>query len=497
MKINSINNNSFINNRVVSSNKRNTTSDKSVQTNNQNTIVQTKNYNTVPVSFTGFFSILSNKHKTETKEDNEYGISYDQKLSKDLNRVMGADIPAKNLKNIISGEELRLILPQLSTQNFISSAQNQEAGIYGVDLDYITSYSYNGNDDLFDVLDNAAQYSNFYHKRTGKNFIFAITDNDTVEGITHALRYIGDNPDQFKHLSFVPGVKMSFAHKAPNSNIGYENSRMLIYGINPFSDNINSFVNGVKCVDGVDGILTKRQAMVYDFIKEASKLYKSFIYKIPEFTEQNAISLKKDFGQSDLYWRVREYISSKGDTEVNGFRMTPKEIYTFAEDIFAGMDTVYKGSDNKSPFSIIIGDEKEANILIKKLFDKYSTHYNPETRKIESAAETIYGNLIDCMAKENPKPIMALSAPYYFSHHFEKPGVKEFANVAGFMHVLQKKSNGMLVGFESVVPSYDLDKNLTTLDIENFNSYIKNNTNLVEVGGSFATRDTDELPFRG
>ena len=83
---------------------------------------------------------------------------------------------------------------------------------------------------------------------------------------------------------------------------------------------------------------------------------------------------------------------------------------------------------------------------------------------------------------------MALSAPFYFSHYFEESGSKTFEKVVKFIKELQENSNGMLLAFESVVPKYDLDSNLTPDIIKNFNNYMRNNTDLYEVGGSFAKR---------
>jgi len=452
----------------------------------QNDVFIKQNRTSKQISFSGFLSILG-RGKSAPADENNPSLSYAQRLQAGLKRISGRDIPAENFKNILDGNDLKKILPSLNIQNFVSSKKNQDAGIYSADLDYITSFSYNGIEDIFDVLNNAADYANRYHKKTGRNFLFSITDNDSISGMEHAVRYIAENPEKFQYLRFVPGVKMSFAHQAPNSNIGFENSRMLVYGINPFSQNL---------IDYTDDTLKRRRDMVYSFIQRAAELYKSYTYKSDEFAEQNGITLKKDLGQSNLYWRIREYLLSKEDAEMRGRELTPREINKFAEDIFAELDTVYKGSDDFHTTHLFIDNAyntEDAVVMIKKLFEEYSTHYNPKTGGVESAAENTYSALVNCLDREVQKPVMSLSAPYYLIHHFEKMGAEQFNNTAAFINLLIRLSKGMLIGFESAAPMYDLDRELTSEAVQNFNSQIKQKTGLYETGGSFATREKNEL----
>ena len=406
---------------------------------------------------------------------------------------MDCNIPAQNFNCIMTPDELREILPNLTQDNFLATTKNQDNGVYCVDLDYQTSFS-SGNENIFDILDNVAQYANKYYEKNGKDFIFAITDRDSIEGLQHALRIIGLNPEKFKHVKIVPGIKMSFAHEAPNSNIGYENSDMLIYGINPFSENI---------IDFVETTVQKRKNMTINFIRQVNELYPEFAYSVLEFAQQNRIKYKKGFCVSNLYWRAREYAETKGDTAIKGISMVPKEILAEAEEILNELDQVFLGS-NQGGFSAlgseIIKDE-EVNKSIKEVFSKYSTHYDDETGRVVSEAENLYDEMIDCLSKEPQKPVLAIAAPYYFSHYYEARDPHTFDKVVSFIENLQDKSNDMLLAFESVAPSYDIDSNLVTksgklLDkytgnhkINLFNDYIRNNTGLFEVGGSFANRN--------
>lgn len=460
------------------------------------TFYKTANTNEKNISFSGLFSKILGK-KTELPDSKfkagDIPSEFASELSSGIKRVMDCNIPAQNFNCIMTPDELREILPNLTQDNFLATTKNQDNGVYCVDLDYQTSFS-SGNENIFDILDNVAQYANKYYEKNGKDFIFAITDRDSIEGLQHALRIIGLNPEKFKHVKIVPGIKMSFAHEAPNSNIGYENSDMLIYGINPFSENI---------IDFVETTVQKRKNMTINFIKQVNELYPEFAYSVLEFAQQNRIKYKKGFCVSNLYWRAREYAETKGDTAIKGISMVPKEILAEAEEILNELDQVFLGS-NQGGFSAlgseIIKDE-EVNKSIKEVFSKYSTHYDDETGRVVSEAENLYDEMIDCLSKEPQKPVLAIAAPYYFSHYYETRDPHTFDKVVDFIENLQNKSNDMLLAFESVSPSYDIDSNLVTksgklLDkytgnhkVNLFNEYLRKNTGLFEVGGSFANRN--------
>lgn len=435
------------------------------------------------VSFSGLFSAFFKKEPTkryEGKEPTEFAKS----ISKGINKVFDTDIPASNFSSIMTPEELRELLPSLEKNNFIATKDNQDKGIYCIDLDYQTNFSAgSGKENVFDILDNVAEYANDYYAKTGKDFIFAITDRDCIEGIQHAIRIVGNDPEKFKHVKLLPGIKMSFAHQAPTSKIDYENSEMLIYGINPYSDNVINFV---------DNTLSKRKNMTLNFIKKVNTLYPEFAYNIIEFNKQNGIKYKRDYAVSNLYWRAREYAETKGDTEMKSTVMVPEKVLLEAENILDEIHEYISASDSYSAIgSHIIKENSDLNIDIKQIFDEYSTHYSDDEGKVISSAENLYRDMIECFSNEPSKPVLALSAPFYLSHYFEETNSKTFEKVVEFVKGLQEDSNGMLIAFESVVPMYDLDSNLTKDIIQNFNDYIKHNTNLYEVGGSFAKRNME------
>lgn len=444
-----------------------------------------KQQNSKQISFgKGLFSILFKKPEriddSQNSDSQEPVSEYAKAISSGIKTFMDKDIPAKNLKSIMTPDEFKELLPTLNQDNFMASRRNQESGVYCVDLDYHSSFS-NGQENIFDILDNVSDYANEYYAKTGKEFIFALTDRDSLDGVRHAIRIIGENPEKFKHMKLLPAIKMTYAHEAPKSKLKYENSEMLIYGINPFSTNLSNFV---------ETTITKRKAMVVNFIKQINKLYPEFAYNVIEFAKQNTLKYKKDFTVSNLYWRAREYAETKGDTAMKGISMVPEEVMSEAEDILNGLDKIYVGSDTNafSASGSQIIEDSELNKSIKGVFEKYSTHLDEEKGKVVSSAENLFDDMIDCLSLEPEKPVIALCAPFYLSHYYENKQATEFPHVIEFIKDLQDRSNGMLVAFESIVPSYDLDKSLSYDTVRNFNNYIKNHTELYEVGGSFAKR---------
>ena len=404
---------------------------------------------------------------------------YLQDISKGMYDVMGIKIPPENFSCVMHPDEFKEILPTLTSEEFISSRDNKSKGIYRADLDNQTGFSINTESEhIFDLMDSVAKYADTYNKKTGKKFIFAITDKDSLEGIQHALKVVGEEPEKFKNLRLVPAVKLTYAHEARTSQLKYENSDMLIYGINPFSKNLTSFI---------DNVIQSRKQMIVDFIKQAYKLYPEFTYRVMEFAQQNGIKYRKSYGISNLYWRTREYCETKGDTAIRSIELSPEKLGQEISEIQSNLSNVLTGSRSNARKIFgtnIIKDNGDINKKIKDVFDYYSTHYDENAEKVVSSAENVYGDMIDCLAKE--KPVLALADPYYLSHYNELHGATKFPNVVKFIKDIQSRSKGMLKAFETVAPGYSKDKALTDDEIKNFNDYIKMHTNLYEVGGSYS-----------
>ncbi|MBQ3641370.1 hypothetical protein II906_05550, partial [bacterium] len=251
--------------------------------------------------------ITSTDYKKETKAiSNEPASAFHNQLSEGIKKVFERNVPAQNLKNVMTPAEIREALPKLKRANFENSRENIENGIYCAELDYPSNYS-DGEECATEILDRIAPIADAYKEKTGNDFMFAIADRDNIGGIQHTIRVLGENPEKYKNIKLIPAVKLTFAHEAPKSRLTYENSEVIAYGINPFSDNLINFT---------DHIILKRREMMLGFIKDIYKLYPDFGYNITQFAEQNELKYFKDYGISNLYWRAREYAERTGDMQL-------------------------------------------------------------------------------------------------------------------------------------------------------------------------------------
>lgn len=440
-----------------------------------------------PITFgKGFLSSLINKFsgigsiENENFDNEDIGSSkFHKALSEGLKEFFELNIPAKNLTSIMTPEEFRELISTATEDNFIAKEKNLD-GTYFIDLDYESNFTKGGKENIFDIMDNVANFADKYYQHTGKKFVFALTDSDTLESLRHVIRIIGDEPEKFKNVRFVPAVKISYAHEAPNSDLNYENCNFLVYGINPFSDNLTSFM---------DNTIQKRKRMVIDFIRKVNQLYPEFAYTVKEFAKQNNLMYDRDFCVSNLYWRAREYAETKGETAMKSLKKIPENVISEAEDIISQLGEIYIGNNYgniEGPDSRIIKNS-ELNSTIKGVFEQYSTHIDKHGHLV-SSAENLFSDLISCLYSEPERPVIAYAAPYYLCHDFDKKEDTEkgqYPNTVKYMKEMKEKSRDMLVAFQSIVPMYALNKELSPETVKKFNQYVREHSDLFEVGGSF------------
>ena len=421
----------------------------------------------------------SNKIKYEPISTREPTV-FQTDISNGIKNTFCRDIPAQNFENIMSPNEFKELLPNLKEENFIFNESYNENTLYFIDLDYQTLFS-NGNSQIDVLLEKVEEHAKKYYEKTGKKFIFAITDKDNLHGVQHAVREIGQNPEKYQHFKLLPAVKYSYTHEAPTSNIGYENSELLVYGINPFSPNLTKFT---------DNIIEKRKGMMLNFIKEIDKLYPEFGFNILEFVEQNRLLYSKDYTVSNLYWRIREYAEGKGGNTIKGSKTDIDNAYKEVANILSCLGNSLFGQREMygdTCSNIQIKDD-ELNQSIREIFKKYSTHEG-EKGKLTSAAENTFEEIIECLSKEKDKPTIAFASPYYLSHYFEERNHDEkYENVVDYMKKTIKNSNGMITAFESVSPVYQNDIYVSKERIDRFNDTIRNNFDLYEIGGTLYSK---------
>lgn len=393
-------------------------------------------------------------------------------LSKGVKSFFEEEIPPQNFSGIIGADELKRVLPGCNIENFKMNFNFQDApNRYFIDLGEHSNFSDDKWVSVNSILNNAVTYANELYKQTGQKFILAIADKDILLGVKHVIRMLGENPGKYKNIKFVPAVKLTFAHEAKNSILGYENSSLLVFGINPFSENLTNLV---------EGIINGRKNMIANFINDVNTEYPEFLFSHEEFLIQNKLWETKDYNVSNFYWRTREYAEKKGEIATIYADYynpeTQKKIIDESDYILYGMSRTgdpdeYNKEYQPRPFET---PNEEVNNTIRNIFAKYATHYDEEKGKVVTFAENYYDDVIDTLAKEKEKPVLALSAPFYLSHYFnDDEEDKSYKNTMEFIRQLRNKSKGMLNAIEILAPVYNLDKELTEEKINDFNNAVR------------------------
>lgn len=406
------------------------------------------------------------------------------KMAEGIKKTFELNIPPQNFENIMSNEEFKKLLPTLKEENFTYNNDYSKNTLYKIDLDNQTIFS-SANGILEKKLEEIEEHAKKYYEKTGEKFIFSAADKDDLNGSRHIIRIIGENPEKFQHFKFLPATKLAFTHEAPESGIGFENSELLLYGINPFSENIEKLLN--KTIE-------KRKEMITNFVEEIDKYYPDFEFDTNEFSEQNDLLFNKSYTQSNLYWRIREYAEGKGGNALKKEGNDITNVYQQADDILNTLGLTLFGNEDLygTRSSNIDTKDEDFTQTIRRIFRKYSTHIDEETGKIVSAAENNLEEIMTCIKKEakEDRPIIAFASPYYLSHHYEKRGHDQsYKNVIDFMKKVIKASDGMIIAFESISPTYIKDEALPKERIDKFNETIRKNLNLYEVGGSFQAKE--------
>ena len=414
---------------------------------------------------------------------NKAPTEFQMELSKAVKTHFNVDIPPQNFENIMTPEEFKEILPTLKQENFIFDDKYEDNTLYNIDLNNTTIFSNKRSETIQDILSKVEEQAKKYYEKTGKKFVIAFTDKDNIYGVRQIIRIIGENPEKYEHFKLLPATKFSYTHEAPTSKIGFENSELLAYGINPFSENVTNFL---------DTLIEKRQEMARSFVAEIGELYPDFKYDVEEFTDSYGLQYRKDYTVSNLYWRAREYAENKGGNEIRSIKADSEKIYKDATSVIDNLALTVSMPDEVDS---IFGEEfdtndENLNKTIKEVFNKYATHED-ENGKIISPAESTFEELIDCLKQEKEKPVLAFASPYYLTHYFEEEDEpNSYENVLDFMQEEIEASEGMLSAFESLSPVYPQDKYLTVETIENFNKTIKDELNLYEFGGTFEIMGT-------
>ena len=163
------------------------------------------NMNTKKISFRSNTNSCDTFSKSSPKTNEDYLKKLASGLSKELNKPVSAD----SLSSIMTKEEILEELPKLSEQNYIATKENIENGMFQADLHSHSLHS-DGKASVQTILNDAADYADKLNAKTGKKFIFALTDHDKIDGVKEALKIIAENPEKYKNVRFIPAAELSF-----------------------------------------------------------------------------------------------------------------------------------------------------------------------------------------------------------------------------------------------------------------------------------------------
>ena len=375
-----------------------------------------------------------------------------KEVAASMSKAYHGKIPASSLSCLMSGDELLKELPKLSKSNYECTPQNMANGVFKVDLHSHSNYS-DGEGYVKNILEDAAEYADELYKKTKQKFIFALTDHDTVEGLKEALNIISYNPSRYKNLRFVPGIEVSFAHSAPKSNNECEMSELLVYGVNPYSENITKFLKNIK---------QKRIDMINIFIADAKKIYPLTNFSFDEFS--NCYDFKKYGNLMNIHWRVFHYTQTKhAVTCANSkFHSDINSQYKNIMQDFKGASVDTLKQNGKIPHNI---NDFHA---LDKLLKKYAPHF--ENGKLIASSENTFEEVIDAF-KDEKNVFMAFAHPGYFSNHVTNPSES--------LKYFTQNSQGLIKASESYHQAYrNMDKNI----IETLQKQTES-LNLLNLGG--------------
>ena len=372
-------------------------------------------------------------------------------LAVGVSAITGRKVNPFSLSCVMDKTEFVKEVSKLRGENYVYSPENIRKFGFLADFHMHTNHS-DGNISVGKLLDEISQYSQNLFKRTGKKFMFSITDHDSVEGVKEALVIISKNPEKFRFVKFIPGVELSFAHSSPKSKNPFEISEVLAYGIDPFK---------------FEGFCKKLQAKRTNMI---DKMLQDIQQALP-LTKFDKDELFKYFGLNpkilimNSHWPVFHYAQTKHALTIQASRkgVAPDILY---KDVMENI-----GSDHKNVWHLrqnrILDEDIDESYLIEDVRKSYAPHL--EDNEFVSFGENQFEDLISELSDHDA--VLSFAHPYFTAEKFHNP--KEILN--GFV----ESSEGLLQlseGFHQAYPSHvNMD------EVDKVNAYLDN---LIQIGGS-------------
>lgn len=396
--------------------------------------------------------------------------SYINDLAKDLSRELNKKITRKDLKSIVSNNEIVRLLSNLKEENFIDSVENLKDGTFIADLHSHTNYS-DGTISIKEFLDQAANYGNKLNKINGKKFIVALTDHDGVNGTKEALKIIAQEPEKYKNIKFIPGAEVGFVMPSAEESERYKRYKslvampeILVYGINPFSKKTEKFFND---------IYKKRKEQIKIAIQEAKNLHPDINYSIEEYTQ--FFNPQNKFCFLNQHWKIWNYLHTK--TQVANLAKEQGEnsekLYSEIAGLLRRDITPYSLNQHlitskkiKTPQDL---DSSISEMLTKKIFPTKVDDINVNTN-----FEIKYQDIVKFTKEENS--FMAFAHPGFTMQSFLE------SDIMNKLQFYIKNSKGRLKFIEKFHQAYPIGKEIEANELEQYNRLI-DELKLIQIGG--------------
>ena len=338
----------------------------------------------------------------------------------------------------------------LTAENYKAMPENIKKYTFSADLHSHTNHS-DGWGNVNDILNQAAEYADNLFKKTGRKFIFAITDHDRISGAKEALDIIKKNPNKYKNINFIPGVELSFAF---NSNGKVKSGELLVYLLEPDSPAANKLIiklneNRSKmidnCIEKLGTGFSRKDMENYFINKDGETFAYNLHYRLRNYAQIknriNKIAEEQKKNPQQLYKELMDgYVFNNRHRRVAKPYVSPE-----------GFDSYLKAS----------GIATKTNTVENKIEDICKEFY-PKIKdgKVISNTENSFERIIEIL-KDDKTVVLGFAHPYYLAQEMTDYK-KEFTN-------LLRISNGKIKTAEIYHQAYNSKINFEELkEINNF-----------------------------
>lgn len=429
----------------------------------------------IGVSAFGIYKATKGRGITELsalQKAKKMDFQYIKNLAEGINKTYNINIKPEQLSSVMGKNELLYTLKTMKAENFAAYKEilNESGkverifdydsfsnGIFKIDLHSHTNYS-DGVGKVSEIMNNIVNYANSLKEKTGENFIFSITDHDSIGGTEEALRLIAGNPKKYRNLRFIPGVELSFAHKTDKGDV--QISELLAHCINPYSK---------STIDLVETLKIKRKNMIDDMIGDLAKNMPEIRFSKQE-TKGFFIEPNRELFKYGLHWRIYNYAQVKQRMSglAKQWGKDPEHIY------YEIMPQWHIFREHKCPESfesfmqnrmVDLTKTKSVNNKITEICQKYFPH--TENNRVLASGERTFEEITEALSKEEGA-VLGFAHPAFFAKHFNNPEpiiTEMVENSNGLLKTTEKYHQGYFIPLQKGVISQELiDKTNKTID---------------------------------